>query len=207
MKYKLLTLVVIVCTFSLDTLAQRDDDKLPQADPNFKKYMDDGLLHNADATVQLAVTSLLPGFVDLSYEHKFNRAFSMEAGGGLKIFNGIDIINSMNDVWIEPSNFGYTYFGSIRYYPFKGGITQFGYMGVEYRKRTHTYDDGPITVDDYMLCTGQKKIYQGNFSFGLSQSFGARIYKKNYKNESIDDELYGGFIYTIQVKLGYFLKY
>lgn len=195
-----------------------DEDDLPEADPNLKKYLDDGMRQDAFGNVQLAVTSFIPGWLDLSYEQKINRMFSVEGGVGLRLFQGPDLIDMLNDggtfyVYDEVSmKSGFGYVAGARYYPFRAGITQYGYYGVDVRGRNTAYsfvdnskEGYNINTMDILFSTGRKRIYENNISLGVVTGFGARIYKYKFTESSREDDTYGGFIYLIQLKLGYYL--
>lgn len=213
-------LILFFCIpIGMQLFAQYDDDiELPEADPNLKKYLDDGMRQDAFGNVQVAITSFIPGWLDVSYEQKINRIFSAEAGVGVRLFSGPDLIDLLNDggtgyLYEEvslKSGFGYT--AGLRYYPFRAGITQYGYYGLDVRGRNTAYsfidntDEGyNINTMDFIFSTGRKRIYENNVSLGLVTGFGARIYKYKFTESSREDINYGGFIYLLQLKLGYYL--
>lgn len=206
MKYLALLFILFA---GLSSYGQSErEDKLPEADPNFLKYLDDGLRSDANGNIQWQVSAMIPGFFELSYEHMITRSWSVEAGGGIKLFNGIDIVDRLNDIAFDSdlTGFGYSYTAGVRYYPVKGGITKYGYYGFDYKSRIRNYDESSISSNDFLFSTGRKAILKNNISIAVITSFGPRIYIQKFDDKKIDTEYYGGATYNIQFKLGYYIN-
>jgi hypothetical protein len=216
MKYlsTLFLLLIVIFSFAQD----RD---LPEVDENFEKYLDDGQKTGADGNVQLAVSSLIAGFLDVQYEQKINHSLSVQAGGAIQVGSGYDLISLLMDDLggVEASRFdgGYGYSASVKYYAGQSAITRLGYASLTFRNRTSNYAEGDLTSwnasafkhtkNDIYYSTGLKFLFANTASADVSTGFGMRLSNITYEDKNIDSENSLGFIYAIEVKLGYYIKY
>ncbi len=209
-------LTIFLLTSSVLVFAQNRD--LPEVDENFEKYLDDGQNTGADGNVQVAVSALINGFIDVQYEQKINHSFSVQAGGALQIAPGFDLVSAFftdfgfNDR--ERFDGGYGYSGTFKYYAGQSAITRLGYASLTYRNRTSNYAEGEFqesaykyAVNDIYYSTGLKFLFANSASADVSTGVGARLSRINYADKNIDSESGLGLFYGLEVKLGYYIKY
>ena len=212
MKYILGFLFLLTATVCFAQSEDDDDERiLPKIDDNFQKYLDDGQKSGANGNVQVALTALVSGYLDIQYEHKLTPSLSLQASGAFQVNEGFDIIDNFINEYDPPDQFnsGFGYGGSIKYYAGQSAITKLGYASLTYRNRTSNYEDVKVVRNDIYYSTGLKYLFQNTLSADLSSGMGVRLYNMQYDENTsfLEDEKNVGFLWCFELKLGYYIKY
>ena len=205
---RVFSLLLLVLSFHLCSAQRIDDKELPQPDPNYEKYLKDGVLHDADGNIQWAVTSMLLGSLELSYEQKIQRNLSVEVGGMTQIIgmnDALDVAFLQASLLDPQRSFGYSVAG--KYYPQQRAITQKAYSGLRYIYKRRVGTDEYIASHDVQLLYGAKGIIGNAISLDLGYGLGIRMYDYELSENNVVPASSVYLSAQIYAKVGYYLKY
>ncbi|MCB9262858.1 MAG: hypothetical protein H6607_10830 [Flavobacteriales bacterium] len=214
MKHILLFAVLILG--GLNTFAQDEEEekeaKIPQIDPDFKKYLIDRFNKPPHHMFGINATSLIPGYVDATIERKFNQRVSIGITGGLSPVKFIDLFMwaSESDLYNsikysgEKAGVGFQYGGFLRFYRKRKALDDGQYYCFNYRNRTRAYETYFSRIQDAYYSYGWKfKNHQGfaiDFSIGVGFTFSDLIDKNS--SQSLNYEPYVDGFLNIELKIG-----
>lgn len=167
----------------------QSDQSLPEVDGNYEYFLNDGINKGARNVVSLATLNLSGGYFDLRYRRRLGRRYSLETGYAVKMFNGIDLVetviekekiyNTLEDQDEYAKGSGYSF--AVKYNPFRKGITEKGFVAMNYRLRTEKYTPFDYSRRDVYFSLGMNQIKKHNIALESSYGLGWRKTMLNYR--------------------------
>lgn len=207
-------LLIKLLILGVSIFAQTDD-------PNdIAYYLNDGKKNDANANIQWAASSLVEGYLDFHFEQKINDHLSFQVGGGPQVSKGIHIMDWISDglypFWEDSElskGLGYSIAG--KYYVSGTAITDMGYVGMVFRSRRSVYETDVLGYEgewvrswrELYANSGVRYIFAETVSADISSGIGVQFQGLSYPEADYLNELRLRFLYTIELKLGYYLKY
>lgn len=185
---------------------------IEQPDSNYYPYFDDGTFYRANNALSVNTLALISGYINLNYQRKINKVWSVEVGGSKKFMKGFELLPDEN---FPDSKFvkGYGYNAMIKHNLGREAITNYFHIGFGYRYRNITFVEQRSKVQDYFMSFGYQQLYRGRFTteFGASiggsrenQEGGYQVSLNQWTSSGIHRNMYMAL--TVKVKAYFFTK-